>query len=515
MNRKKVVGTTPDYSWLGKPEKITRFSGIMDCDIVVIGAGIAGCAATQAAAEAGAKVICTEKFATPTMHGSDIGAIGSVLQKSMGIDIDKALAARLIYQWSQSQANYRLIKTFVDRSSEVMDYYIAMAEKNGLKVTINDVMTARIDWDQLEDRFKQFRTAHNFRPADGSGVPHNSKWEISYFTKMLVKSAKEFGAEFLFRTEAMQLIKKDKKITGVIVKDRDGYKRINATKGVILATGGITDNKEMTDRWCPVALRVDKMDYFPTGGNMGDGIKMGVWAGAAVTRCNAAPVIHPVNFTPLGPGIQTSWLTVNRDGERFCCEVGFEPIVTNARLNAPGNVAWAVWDRNYKELSLKQEPHKALSFIDSLDNAVETSVNSGEYIKAGTLEALADKLGIPADALNQTVKRYNSWCESGFDEDFGVPERFLCPVKDGPFYASKINAWLLNIPHGLHVDYNSRVLTENDEPIDGLYAVGNVQGDFFANSYPVTVPGTNHGRCVTFGRLVGQALAADKTISDT
>ena len=51
------------------------------------------------------------------------------------------------------------------------------------------------------------------------------------------------------------------------------------------------------------------------------------------------------------------------------------------------------------------------------------------------------------------------------------------------------------------------------EPIGGLFAVGNMQGDFFANSYPVTCPGANHGRSVCFGHLVGAALAEGKTIS--
>ena len=503
----------PSYSWLGKPSKIDRFYDERDCDIAVIGAGIAGCAAAQAAAEVGAKVVCTEKFEIPTMHGTDIGAVGSKLQKAMGIDIDKALAVRLIYQWGQSQANYKLIRTFIERSGEVMDYFIDLAEKNGLKVTINNFMTARTDWDNLEDRFKQFRTAHNFTPAEGSSHPYY-RWEISYLISILVKSAKEHGASFLFNTEAVQLIKKDDRVTGVIVKDKHGYIKINAFKGVILATGGITDNKEMLERWCPIALRADKVDNFPYGGNMGDGIKMGVWAGAAVTRCNPAPVIHPVNLSPLGPGIQTSWLTVNRDGERFCCEVGYEPIVTNARMNAPGNVAWAVWDRNYKALAVKQEPNKVASFIEGIEEKVEAAVSSGEYIKAASLEELAERLNISPYAFVNTVNRYNCWCSKGFDEDFGVPERFLCPVKEGPFYATKINAWLLNLPHGLHVNHNSQVLSEADEPIKGLFAVGNVQGDFFANSYPVTVPGANHGRSATFGRLVGRALAKGKTISE-
>ena len=93
-----------------------------------------------------------------------------------------------------------------------------------------------------------------------------------------------------------------------------------------------------------------------------------------------------------------------------------------------------------------------------------------------------------------------------------MPERFLSSVKDGPFYASNVSAWLLALPYGLRVDQNSQVLDEEDTPIGGLFAIGNVQGDFFANSYPVTLPGTSHGRGMTYGRLVGQAVAKGTTI---
>ena len=82
-----------------------------------------------------------------------------------------------------------------------------------------------------------------------------------------------------------------------------------------------------------------------------------------------------------------------------------------------------------------------------------------------------------------------------------------------PYYAGKVSAWLLNVGYGVHVNADSQVLTEADEPIGGLFAVGNMQGDFFANSYPVTCPGSNHGRAVLFGHLVGGALAKGKTLS--
>ena len=140
----------------------------IECDVAVIGAGIAGCASAQSAAEAGAKVVVVERASTVTAHGLDVGAIGSKLQKASGVEIDPLEAARLIYAWGQSKANYELIRVYTDRSGKVMDHYIDLAEKYGLKVTLNDSMTARPDWNELEDRFRMFRTAHNFAPASAA-----------------------------------------------------------------------------------------------------------------------------------------------------------------------------------------------------------------------------------------------------------------------------------------------------------------------------------------------------------
>ncbi len=500
------------HPWLTKPAELGEIISEETCDIAVLGAGVAGCTAAQAAASAGARVICCEKFSTFTAHGTDIGAIGTKVQKAAGVEIDKALAARLIYEWSQQQANYYLIRTFTEKSGEILDYYIDMARQFGLKVTLNDEMTARADWDRLEDKFKQFKSAHLF-DVTKSSVLKKGKWNAAYFVEMVYRSALLCGADFRFNTKAERLVKNGSNVTGVIVKDAEGCKKINARRGVIIATGGITDNVEMKRCWCPLALRADKVENFPVSGNMGDGLMMGAWAGAAITRCNPAPIIHPVNFTALGPGMNTSWMTVNKDGYRFASEMAYEPAVTNARMNAPGNVMYAVWDADYRQHLLKQEPLKARRMLEGLEQRVEQNVQSGEYIKADTLRELAVKLGIPSDNLRYSVDRYNAWCVKGVDEDFAVPARFLSPVRTGPFYAFKMTSWLLSLPHGLHVDQNSQVLTEDDEPIGGLFAIGNAQGDFFANSYPVTIPGTSHGRSITFGYLVGRALAHGTTIN--
>lgn len=501
-------GTGSGYAWEQPLEPITEFVAEEDYDIVVVGAGIAGCAAAQSAAEAGAKVLLVEKFEGVTAHGQDNAALGSKLQKEKGYEYDKGEAARLVYDWSQSQANWYLIKTFVENSAEVMDHYIDMAPQYGLEVVLNDKLTARSDWFDLEERFRQLRyTAHNFiNPEKEEQFPNIN------FVTMLHDDAVAHGATVMFNTKAEQLVAENGKVTGVVVSDADGYKKMNASKGVILATGGISCNPDMVHAWCPLAEKADNISYFPEGGASGDGIVMGMQIGAARSRCYPAPLIHPVQLSIMGPGFDTSWLYVNNDGMRFCCEVAYEPTVTNARMNSVKDVTWAIWDANYPTHVQRQEPVKSKPWMEGLEDSVEAAVANEEFVKGETLDELAEKIGVPAENLKASVARYNRMCEAGKDDDFGVPARFLSSVVDGPFYACKINAWTLAIPYGLHVDTESRVCTDEDEPIEGLYAVGNVQGDFFANSYPVAVPGISHGRALVFGRLIGQNLANGTTI---
>ena len=497
------------HIWQQEPEPIPSCYAEEAADVVVVGAGVSGVTAAQSAAEAGASVIVAEKFSRPTAHGNDVGSVNTVVHRREGMFIDPKEAARLVYAWSQQQANYHLIRTYTERSGEVLSHYIEMAEARGYTVKLNSEFTARADWNELEEKYRMFRTAHLFEAPEGSGLK-KERWNVANFLNVVYDSALELGVRFLFNSPAARLVKEDGRVTGVIVKDQTGYKKLTARKGVILATGGITDSDEMKECFCPIALRVDKNENFPRGSNDGDGLVLGRWAGAAFSRCYPAPIIHPVNFTPLGQGMNTSWLTVDRNGRRFCNEMAYEPIVTNARLNAPGNVAWSIWDGDFMEHFRHQEPVKFAALPENALEQVEECVADGSYIRRDTLEELAEAIGVPAENLRATVDRYNELCDRGDDEDFGVPARFLSPVKNGPFYAGKINAWLLNLPYGLHVDDDSRVCTQEDEAIPGLWAVGNVQGDFFANSYPVTLPGTSHGRSICFGRLVGRAVALDQ-----
>ena len=106
-----------------------------------------------------------------------------------------------------------------------------------------------------------------------------------------------------------------------------------------------------------------------------------------------------------------------------------------------------------------------------------------------------------------TVERYNGMCEAGEDTDYYKKPVFLTPVKEGPFYALKVGPALLTVVGGLRTNVDFQCLDAEGAPIDGLYALGNVQGDITAVDYPINVAGNCHGRCITYGYLLGHELA--------
>lgn len=139
----------------------------------------------------------------------------------------------------------------------------------------------------------------------------------------------------------------------------------------------------------------------------------------------------------------------------------------------------------------------------------ESGVKTGRIIKTDTLEELAGKFGLDASALKATVERYNGFCEKGMDEDFFKRPGLLVPVKDGPFYGHSSDApILLVVCGGLRTNVKMQVLDKENEVIPGLYAVGTMVGDMFANYYTFMPSGINLGStCLTFPYLVGKDLA--------
>lgn len=515
----KAVGipTAAPHPWEKAPDPITDVAEEKDYDIVIVGAGMAGMSAAEAAARNGAKTVVIERYSQVSWRGMDVGNVGSKVQKEAGVEIDPREAARLLHLASQQTANYNLIYTWASRSGKVFDHIQEITESHGRHMIQADGSsgTAKFGWDKYDYPWKVLQTGANFTDDDGIASSENLLY-------VLEATATELGAELVFDTRAEQLVGNAQSgITGVIVTDPDGrHVQYNASKGVILATGDIGGNEEMLKEFSPISLRADADAYTPLGCNTGDGVLMGVWAGAAMSKSQPAPMVHQFafvdgdwNYNYAMVSFYMSWLNVNRKGQRYGADLPFEPMLTNARMNQPGNVAWSIFDSDW-DTYVKQQLPDIYDMVMSW-GTIEDFEKSVFCTKADTLEELAEKLGIDPNALEATVERYNSMYDAGLDSDFGVPPELLTRIQTPPFYASPNLCSRLVVPFGLHVDDNSQVCTEEDEPIPGLFAIGNTQGDFFAFSYPVHCPGVSHGRCVTFGQLVGEALAQGKTITET
>lgn len=508
------------HTWEVKPEAITDISETKDYDVVVVGGGMAGTNAAQAAARFGASVAVLERNDAGRFCGLDMAAMGSKVLLDDGIEIDLEKAARIMHSTSQQTSNYHLIKTWLDQCGPKIDYITELCAENGVSVIRSVAGSSKAGWDDLPEKYTVFNDSVCFS-SDEWGVfdrpdgkePHQNLGDV------LVKSAEENGAEFFFNTHAEQLVgDAENGITGVIATDADGkHVQFNASKGVVIATGDIGGNDEMLNAWSPIATRADANVYTPAGANTGDGILMGCWAGAAISKSPASPMIHPFTIQTRDynlTGFMLTLLAVNQNGDRFMNEMPFEPYVTDGRMNQPGNVAWSIFDANYGDVLKSHWGDSYETRMAAAPEEIETRLQNGTLVKADTVAELAEKIGVPAKNLEKAVADFDAAYEKGEDTQFGVASRFLSSLHTPPYYAQPLNAALLVVCFGLHVDDNSQVCTEDDTPIKGLYACGNAQGDFFGFNYPITCPGCSTSRSLVYGQLIGEALAKNTTITE-
>lgn len=134
-------------------------------------------------------------------------------------------------------------------------------------------------------------------------------------------------------------------------------------------------------------------------------------------------------------------------------------------------------------------------------------VESGFVFQCDTIAELAEKLGLPADALEATVARYNELYDKGVDGDFGKEAHRMSAVRKAPFYGAKNTGYILCTMDGIQIDLNMNAVDTNNEPIPGLYVVGNDSGGYFSGTYPNLSTGAACGRTVTFGRRAGRIAA--------
>lgn len=516
-----------DGDWLGKPPEIDEKSiaKTRETDILVVGCGTGGMFAVAAAAEAGAKVIGIDRFATGTGIRNDLGALNSRYQKAWGTKIDKFDFVTMATQYAAGHLSQDLVKLFCEKSGETIDWYGDRLKERG--VDLWHESGDKVD----ESRYEHFATGHSPRwrgTDDGTGKRLDGN-------RILLDYAVSKGAEFDFNTRMLKLEKKAGRVTGCIARDGDGrYVRYVAKKGVVVATGGYAQNYRMMEALQPWNLRIIGRNGAMPGAH-GDGIRACLWAGAKMDETHSMMMFDRCALRPdQKTGVETAksgdngffwmgsqpWLKVNADGRRFMNESGTYENILHADEYQKGHCHYTLFDSNWTAYAQQFKMH-GCSRLYPFENGADPNISyevvrdrmlpglleKGFVVKADTIEELARKLGLPAEELKRTVDRYNALARKGIDEDYGKESFRLTPVDKAPFYGAKNTGYVLCTMDGIQIDTHMNAIDTNGNPIPGLYVIGNDSGCFFANEYPNLATGMACGRTVTFGRLVGIELA--------
>ena len=332
---------------------------------------------------------------------------------------------------------------------------------------------------------------------------------------------KDAGIPLWLRTTMTEIVTDaDGRVTGVVAVRGDETLRIRGRRGVLLATGGFEHNQQMRDKYLPEGAR----ENFAMGAreNTGDGIRLGEQLGASLDLMDDAwwmpAVRHPAGavIPLLSERCIPRSLIVGADGRRFTNESAPYVNFVHDQL-AGGHVpAWFVMDAKARA---------RYPFAQILPGAPipEAFFEKGIAFKADGLAELAGKIGVPADALAETVEKFNGYARAGKDPEFGrgdsAYDRYygdpnlknpnLDVIDGAPSYAFRIEVGDLGTKGGLVSDEHGRVLREDGSVIEGLYVTGNSSASVMGNEY--AGPGATIGPSIVFGYIAAKHAAAERS----
>lgn len=505
----------------------------IDADVVVIGMGLAGTAAFRAAAEEGLTVVGVEKTEGVCGRSSDFAYFNTEKAREIGIkDVDVPELVNELMREMNHRADARILTTWARHAGEALDWYVEPYEGfmfvSGWDTAPTDEAqvfgingdyyvggTPPYDmYDPKRDHERTYSATLEFNP-DG----HLPVLQANYET-----AVKSGNATAYFGCAGRQLMVENGRVIGAIIEDmKEGtYRKVHASKGVILATGGYSFNDDMIGHYLPwmageLSAYKRAHAHLDVKGNpvdQGEGIVMGHGAGAKIEGGPHCALAHSI----LGSLGVNAHLQLNAEGERYINEDLTIDHFSVAVMNQPKNTIYQIFDATYADTAARAQ--SGIGTFHQVPEKTIESIDEWTAAKGETVEELVANLGVSDEVASKmvaSIARYNELCEKGVDEDFGkCPDR-LFPVSTPPFYAVRFSPEeaaegraalrMLTTMSGLVTDPNANCLDENDDPIPGLYAVGNVQGGRFVISYPCTVAGASHSMALTYGYLTGKHMA--------
>lgn len=461
-----------------------------EVDVLVIGSGFAGLAAAAEAAKAGAKTIVLEKM--PTYGGN------SIINGGVYAAYDSELHLRQKLNYGNDSKDQHLQDTLRGGDFYSIPELAAVVASNS---------PAALNW-MIDEGGAKMRPALSRAGGHTAYRTHTTVEGVGRgFTEPLRKIAEKNGAKLLLEQEVTWIWRADADapVAGVEVKTGRKLRNIKVNKGLVLASGGFSRNLEMRKAHFP--MLTEKFNSTNHKGATGEVIKFAQAVGADTLQMNfiqlypyAEPetgildtyAVYPFN----GPG--AGILYVTRHGKRFVNEQERRDVVSFAQLNLLKDGA----DMKPSFSIFNEEMVKKMG---GDPDEVKAGVEKKRFIKAESIEELADKMGINKAALVETVKKHNQYLKDGKDPEFGKNiSPHMVSLEKGPFYG--IAQWP-SVHHtmgGLRINPQAQVIDIWGKPIPKLYAAGEVTGGVHGSNRL----GSNAiPDCVCFGRVAGTSAA--------
>lgn len=512
----------PEQATSGKPAFLTapdpiadsEIAETIDCEIVVVGAGICGLPAAMMAAENGANVHVLEKGSTFGVFRLCTAGFNSNLQTELGLTTDRQEFVTSTWAISNGvQGRMSSYGLWFDNSGPYINWLEGIFKQKGYQLIPAASMDYKVTNDGIgmpgaSPLWQAFDQMIFFCQEDGGFFATGDPVD---WTGVMEEYATEKGATFHYATPAVQLVRDDEgRCTAVIAENESGeYIRFNASKGILLTTGDMAADAEMMEHYNVSLSKITR--YNINTNDTGDGQKMGIWIGAEMDEFACG------DLWPFAAVMMDGTLPDTFDGTHFYAGVANLPVLmvdgAGRRLAAENlpfqafsipkltctsdGCAWSVWDSAW-ESKFPEGGYMVEDYTTSnTQEEIDKNVENGVTFKFDTIEELADHCGFDKEIFMATFNRYNDLCAQGVDLDFYKDPLWMNAIDTPPYYASKHCSSMTSTRGGLKNDERCRVLDKEGRPIPGLYAAGNTAGSFYGNVYPPNVMGSGigHGQC--------------------
>lgn len=526
------------------------------CDLLVVGCGAAGVAAALEAAERGLDVIVVDRFSgggASAMSGGIVYAGGGTrVQKECGIEDTPEKMARYLAFEADDAVSPRIVEQFCEDSPALIDWLERHGAQFGgplakrkasypppgtfLYFSGNETLQQCTRATPAVPRGHRAKPSGDIRRASPLTGHHlmgallhslRSNPRIRLITQcaarrlLVLADGRVAGAQvwgvpagslaakrhrFLGRLSnsiALQLLGVARWALGSMVRIERKHAKpcyIRARRGVLLSTGGFIHNREMLRRAAPKYLGVVPLG---TPGCDGSAVRLGQSVGADcrfIDSISAWRFINP-------PYDWMKGVIVGLDGARLTNEEQYGARIGRALFEYSGGRGWLVIDKK---------------IYDTVAQELESGQISPHYrptirlllrgsARADNLAELADRMHIPARALEETLRAYNEMASGSGSDPLGKSREFCVPLSTPPFWAidisctSRINPLFGITLGGLRVDQESgAVLRADGTQVGGLYAAGRSAAGLPSRNY---VSGLSLADCFWTGRRAAAAIA--------